>query len=182
MSVEMHYPGDPQPAVAAGDVILTHSAFWTGKMIRFGQRLRWRGARRPYADFNHAVLVVGADGGIVEALGHGVEHNMLSKYQDTQYALIRTHIAPPDTEQVLDFAESVLNARAEYGYLEILSLGLTLAIPLPVQFGSPGTMVCSGFVAAALTRAGVVWKVTPEYAMPADIAEHYGVSEAVMRG
>jgi hypothetical protein len=176
--VELHKPGDPQPEVSVGDVILTHSAFWTGKMIRFGQRLRWRGARRPFANFNHAVLVVDGSGAIVEALGHGVEHNMLGKYRDTEYALIRTDVHPVDAGQMLDFAESVLAARTKYGYLEILSLGLTLAIPAPIQFGAPGTMICSGFVASALTRAGIVWSVTPEYAMPADIAEHFGVTAA----
>jgi hypothetical protein len=155
--------------------VLTHSTFATGKLIRFGQGLRWRGNRKPYARWNHAALVVDGAGGIVEALGHGVEHNLLGKYRDTEYVLVRTGVAGTDAAQVFAFAKSVLRAKTEYGYLEILSLGLTLAVPLPVQFGSPGTSICSGFVAQALTRAGYVFGVSPEYAMPADLAEHFRV-------
>jgi hypothetical protein len=165
-----HQPGEPLPKVTFGDVILTHSTFWTGKLIRFGQALRWRGTRRKYAYWNHAMLCT--DGAtVVEALGHGVQESPLAKYADTEFVLIPIEINNLDAEQMRRFVRQVLYAKTDYGYLELISLGLTLAIPLPIQFGSPGTMICSGFVAATLTRMGAIWKVSPEYIMPADIAE-----------
>jgi hypothetical protein len=181
VSWELHPAGSRAPDVRVGDVLLTHSAFWTGRMIRFGQGLRWRGARRPFARWNHAALVtgdgtIGGEPTIAEALGHGVVRNDLGKYDGTEYALVRTGCQPADQLQVQRFAHAVVESRTRYGYLEILSLGLTLAIPLPVQFGSPGTMICSAFAAEALCRAGEVFAVTPEYAMPADLAEHFGVA------
>lgn len=194
--ISYHRPGEKSPEVNVGDIILTHSTFLTGKIIRFGQRLRWRGARKQFAQWNHAALVIQPtflrdyrtyEGGsvvaevyaparIAEALGHGVEENSIAKYEDTEYAVI--HCGPfltDDKIQIMNFAHSVLLKRARYGYLEILSLCLSLLTPPWVQFGTPGTMICSGFAAQALTRAGVVWPVDPSYAMPADIAEWFQV-------
>lgn len=170
-----HAPGDPLPQASFGDIILTHSTFWSGRIIRFGQRLRFRKNRKVYAQWNHAILVTGPST-IVEALGHGVTENPLSKYQGTEFVLIPTNVTPTDRSQILAFSNSVLEKREKYGYVEILSLGLTLLIPLPIQFGSPDTMICSGFVASALTRAGLIWDQTPEYMMPADIAEHFEIN------
>lgn len=176
-----HRPGEPTATVRPDDIILTHGTYWTGHLIRFGQRLRFRGARRRFATWNHAA-VVWDHYTVVEALGHGVTKSPLTKYDDTEYVVIHTggsNMDHRDHEQLARFVKSVLAAKARYGFLEILSLGLTLLIPLPVQFGSPGTMICSGLVASAMTRAGVVWRNSPEYMMPADIAEHYDVGGAV---
>jgi hypothetical protein len=43
---------DPVP----GDFILTHGRAWTRKLIRFGQRLRFRGDDAKYARWNHAAI------------------------------------------------------------------------------------------------------------------------------
>ncbi len=198
-SVTYHNPGQPALDVAPGDIILTHSTFWAGRIIRFGQRLRWRGARKWAAHWNHCALVVEGDsitdrrsypnGGemyvlrpawIVEALGNGVERTCLNKYDDTEYAVVHMEVDayPLDTEQVLEFAHSVLSKRTHYGYWELLSLAGTLLTPKFLNFSTPGTMICSGFVAQALTRAGIIWAVDPTYAMPADIAEQFLVLPA----
>src|SRR5258708_39949112 len=68
-----------------GDFLLTHSATFYGWLIRFGQRLRFWGKNRPFAYWNHAVLIVGADGKIVEALGNGVIQGNIRKYKHADY-------------------------------------------------------------------------------------------------
>ena len=57
--------GDLRP----GDFILTHGSHWTSQLIRVGQALRFRGKNRTYAYWNHAALIVGSGGDIIEALG-----------------------------------------------------------------------------------------------------------------
>ena len=84
-SVHCFPPGaaiqNPQP----GDFMLTHGVEWTDRLIRFGQRLRFRGADAPYAHWNHSALFVDAEGGIVEALAGGVARRNISLYASTEY-------------------------------------------------------------------------------------------------
>lgn len=172
-----HAPGSPIPEIKRGEIILTHSEFWSGKLIRFGQRLKFRGDRRTFAFYNHCAIARDNDGTIVEALGHGVESNMIGKYQNTGYIVIHTGVGIWDNAQIDKFLRSVIKAHAKYGRLEILSLGLTLITPSWIIFGHPGTFICSGLVAEAMTRAGITWPISPAWMMPADIAEKFGARE-----
>lgn len=174
--VAFHPPGSEATDMRQGDIILTHANGLIHALIRFGQGLRFRGERRRFAYWNHAAICVLDKPGyerIAEALGHGVEETFLDKYRDTEYVHIRLDSGRLDQEQIQYFVKDVLAKKTRYGYTEMVSLFFSLLIPLPIQFGSPGTMICSGLCAQALTRAGVIWPVSPEYAMPADIAEYY---------
>src|SRR4051812_39483936 len=83
---------DPQP----GDFILTHNDSWTGWLIRLGQGLRYRGASRKYARWNHAALVVDSTGSIIEALGSGVCTGNLAKYCPTEYHYVTVSASTED--------------------------------------------------------------------------------------
>ena len=65
-------PGVAPESWAPGDFILTHGDSFISKVIQFGEGLRIHGDDHKYAWFNHAALVVGHDGELVEALGRGV--------------------------------------------------------------------------------------------------------------
>lgn len=176
-AVEYFAAGESASELKTGYVVLTHGAGWTSKMIRFGQRLRFRGPRWKYARWNHAALVLDAEGNLGEALSAGVVRTKLSKYEGTDYHLVRTQCAQADRDQIAEFAVAVLDApqRTKYGWFTIFSLFFTLAFGSTIMFGKIGTAICSGFVSEALVRTGAILPRPPAYMMPADLAEYFSV-------
>ena len=75
-----------------GDFILTHSNSFYGWLIRFGQRLRFRGEDRKYGWWNHAAVIVSTDGDLIEALNAGVRRTNITAYASTDYTLV--HLQP----------------------------------------------------------------------------------------
>ncbi len=161
----------------AGYFILTRSDHTVSKLIRAGQALRYRWTSKPFGrlspsqrratHWNHAALVLDTTGRIAEALGGGVVERHLSKYTD-DYLVVKFWAEPLDREQIVAFARSVMAARWRYGYATIASLALVVT-GSRLAFERPGTAICSGFVAEALTRAGVIFPERPYRMMPADL-------------
>jgi len=177
VSIERFGPGESADDLRTGYIVLTHGDHWTSKLIRFGQRLRFRGARRKYARWNHVALVLNAEGKIAEALSQGVVEEDISKYEGTDYHLVRVECEQIDRDEVARFADAVLKSkhRTKYGWLTIASLFFTLALGSTIMFGKIGTAICSGFASEALTRTGAIFDRPPAYMMPADVAEHFKV-------
>ncbi|MGE5281350.1 MAG: hypothetical protein ACM3N0_03335 [Chloroflexota bacterium] len=175
--VEHFGPGKSASTLQTGYLVLTHGEGWTSRLIRFGQRLRFRGGRRKYARWNHVALVLDAEGNLAEALSDGVDKTNISKYEGSDYRLVRVECAQVDREQIAAFADAVLDAphRTKYGWLTIASLFFTLTLGSTIMVGKIGTAICSGFASEALTRAGAIFPRPPAYMMPADIAEHFSV-------
>jgi hypothetical protein len=156
-----------------GDFLLTRGDYLVSRLIRFGQRLRHE---ERYAQWNHAVLVLSKDGRIAEALSKGVVENHISKYHGKRYYLVRLQgVRDEDRNQMMAFAASVLESsdRTEYGWLTIASIILTLLTSSRLVFGMAGTAICSGFVAEALVRTGIIFDKPPSHMMPADLAKKY---------
>jgi uncharacterized protein YycO len=167
-------PGEQVQNPIQGDFILTHGESWTSKMIRFGQSIRFRGADRKYARWNHAAIFVDAAGNIVEALGAGVQQRNISVYKDTEYHVIHLENVPVDQRQhEAEFALRCLHDR--YGYLTILSIALSLFTGLKFGFGVDGQEICSALVARALERTGEIFPQDPWHMMPADLAKFFNV-------
>lgn len=156
-----------------GDVVLVYTDHAVSKLIRFGQRLRFRGERRRFAHWNHAALVLNERGDIAEALTRGVKLGHISKYPVGSYVIVPLGASQADQAQILDFAKSVLAARWKYGYATIVALSISLLTGSKFVFGKIGTAICSGFVCEALTRAGAIFVKPPAYMTPADLAEHF---------
>jgi hypothetical protein len=176
-TVERFGPGESAEDLKAGFIVLTHGDHWTSRMIRFGQRLRFRGQRNKFARWNHVALVLDADGNLGEALSDGVVRTNLSKYEGTDYHLVRVECAPADREQIGAFAAAVLDSpqRTHYGWLTIASLFFTLGFGSKIMIGKVGTAICSGFASEALVRMGAIFPRPPAYMMPADLAEYFSV-------
>ena len=176
-SVEHFGPGKSATALQTGHIVLTHGNHWTSRLIRFGQRLRFRGTRRKYARWNHVALVLDANGTLAEALSDGVDETNISKYEGSDYHLVRVECAEADRQQIAAFAQAVLHAknRTKYGWLTIVSLFFTLAFGSTIMIGKVGTAICSGFASEALTRTGAIFPRPPAYMMPADVAEYFSV-------
>jgi uncharacterized protein YycO len=167
----------PQVATTtrSGDFILTHGSHWTSQLIRFGQALRFRGKDRKYAYWNHAALIVGSNGEIIEALGPtpGVVEQNVSKYTPREYTMVRVKASPEDRDEAASFARSCVGE--EYGALTITSIALSLITGTRFSFGFEGQMICSGLVARALERTRAIFKKEPSHIMPADLAKAYRV-------
>lgn len=171
-AVEHHGPGDQMLDPEPGDFILTHGAELFSQLIRFGQQLRFRGADRPYTYWNHAALIVSADGAIVEALGTGVERRSIADYDPTQYTLVRITASAEDRAEAATFAER--NVGHPYGWTTIVSIALSLLTGAKFSFGFNGQLICSGLVARALERTTAIFDDEPSHIMPAQLAKLYG--------
>jgi uncharacterized protein YycO len=159
----------------AGDFILTHGSAFFSKLIRFGQRLRFRGSNRKYAWWNHAAMIVSATGDLIEALGPGVERTHIDKYKPTEYHLVRLGSLADrrDREQVVGFADWCRGEK--YDFVTIVSIAFTLLFGGKFDFGMDGETICSGLVARALERTNAIFDCTPSHIMPADLARYFNV-------
>ena len=166
----------PEP-ICAGDVVLVDGVGQglVSVSIAVGERLRY-GRASPYARWTHTAIVYDAPDQdpdrikIVEATaGARVHMAFISKYENRS-AVVHTHVDKHDWEQVKEFLDEVLEARAKYDPVAYAGLTLYALTGTSLCIQRAGTATCSGLVADALTRRGFVWK-RPPYAMtPADIA------------
>src|ERR1039457_967228 len=178
VSIQRYGPGEMPTEWCAGDYMLVSAGVWKdGKrgrvpfvsmMIQFGQSLRFRGKRRSFAHWNHAVWV--ADNDLVEALGRGVKTSPYTKYRDVEFHLVHSNLKQIERDDANTFIQYELNEHASYGFVTIVSIGLSLLTGLKFSFGIPGTTICSGLVGAAL--AAPKWREDPSHVMPADLAEY----------
>jgi hypothetical protein len=173
LGVERLGPGESADTFEPGDFILTHGNAWTSRLIRFGQRLRFIGSDRKYARWNHAAMIVTPNGDLVEALGAGVKRTHISKYEGTEYYLVRIAATAPDRAQVVAFAEWAV--AQPYGFLTIVSIGLSLLTGAKFTFSFEGQSICSGLVARALERTQAIFNRTPSHVMPADLAKFFQI-------
>lgn len=159
-----------------GDFILTHGTSWTSWLIRFGQGLRFWGAKRRFTWWNHAAIIVSADGALVEALGAGVTRTNISKYRPAEYHLVSISeivASGADRDEALAFAEWCVGM--PYAWLIIVSIAMSLVTGGKFTFGFDGQAICSGLVARALERTKAIFNRTPSHIMPADLAMYFQV-------
>src|SRR5207244_1172776 len=102
ISVTTYASGQQEPNPEPGDFLLTHADAWTSRLIRFGERIRYRGPNRPFAYWSHAVAVVSDTGEIVEALGRGVTAGNISKYAGTDVWVAPPSVMPADLARFFD--------------------------------------------------------------------------------
>jgi hypothetical protein len=174
MHVTRFGPGQQVEDPSPGDFILTHRYRPYSFIISHGQKLRFTGKSRPFAHWSHAVMVTGTDGSIVEALGHGVMRNNISRYRHVEYHYVHVNMDDHDREQAVAFAEACVGQK--YGWGTILGLAFCLATGSRLQFGFNGTEICSGLVARALERGSFIFPKAPNTMMPADLAEQFDVT------
>jgi hypothetical protein len=148
-----------------------NSQGWVSKLIKLGALVAGypADARR----FSHAFLIVSERGDIAEAVKRGVRPAHISKYDPNDIEIVRMNVDAHDQAQIQAFAKSVMDAKWRYGFLTFAACGFNcLFAPLkwmPFSFSVSHTAICSGFVADALTRAGVIWSKPVEVMMPADL-------------
>jgi hypothetical protein len=163
---------------APGDFILTHSSGLFGRLIRFGESLRYWGDDAKYARWNHAALIATADGGLIEALSRGVTKTSISHYKPTEYFLVRVSEDDADARdrrQAVAYAEYCWDKHEEYSWLTILNIALALLTGCKFTFGVDGQVICSGLVARCLERTSIIFAGAASNISPADLAKQFKV-------
>ncbi|HEY0370555.1 MAG TPA: hypothetical protein VGD79_01040 [Thermoanaerobaculia bacterium] len=165
-------------AYRPGDFVLVKSKTLQAKLIRLGQWLRFRGDDRRYIGWSHAAVIVDADGGLVEAVGSGVQKSHVDHYKDVDHAVvdISALVDAPDREEVVAFANWCLDER--YGYLTIISITIAIITGSKLIFGIDGQNICSGLVARALERTRAIFQRASSHITPADLAKMFDVPSA----
>ena len=74
-------PGEQVTDPSPGDFVLTQGTSWTSRLIRFGQKIRYRGPDKIFTRWNHAAIFINQEGDIIEALGSGVQQRNISVYR-----------------------------------------------------------------------------------------------------
>lgn len=169
-AVMTRYPrGQSVPRTLPGDLVLTRRRQLASRLIGIGQGLRFRGPDLPYAHWTHVAVAADAEGHLIEALGHGVELTNIYRYHNVDYHYVRINADAHDRRQMARFARECIGR--PYGWSEILSLGLSLVTGAKIQFGNPGTLICSALAAQTLCRGDYVFPRDPNRLMPADLAK-----------
>jgi hypothetical protein len=161
-----------------GDLLLTRRTGIYSRLIGFGQRLRFRGARKKYGYWTHAAIIVKDDGTLVEATGHGVTFGHVDVYKDCPHAIVgATAIDDPWADMVRTkvVAFAAHDVGREYGRLEIACLALYCLTGSAFRLAIDNQMICSALAAEALTRTGVIFPEEPLWMLPAHLAEFYNV-------
>lgn len=169
----LYRPGEVNISTKPGDFILTHRESFYSWLIDFGQKLRFK--KQP-SYYTHAAIITGNSGELVEALGTGVKEDNISKYRNVFYTYVEIDAEDKPRQWVKEYAQTMAKRRTSYGWLEILSLGIQILTGLRVALSLDGHMICSGLVATALERTGVIFPRNASCMMPVDLAEFYNVS------
>jgi hypothetical protein len=169
-------------SVQAGDLLFTHGDAWINKAIRLGEWFAqpgwwFRSGRPPFTEFDHVAMFCGPPGSgeITEALGSGMEHNHVSKYDPRWYSVVRIDAVQHDRDQMAIFCHHEALEHRRYGFATIASIGLTIATHSSIIFMRNGTSICSGAAAAMLCRGDYVWDKSPSHMMPSDLMEFFSV-------
>jgi hypothetical protein len=167
------HPGAAATAFAPGDFVLVAGRHVNSRLIRFGQRMRIRGADRVYVRWTHAALIVDTDGTLIEAVGAGVRLWHIDRYVDDDYVVVHLETSAENREEVVRFARWVLRSRARYSRLSTVSIALSMLTGSRLTFFVDGQFVCSGLVARALERTGVIFDRDSAHIAPADLAKYF---------
>jgi hypothetical protein len=165
-------PAGERATARTGDVLLTYRPDFYNRLIEIGQRQRY--PRRPdLTRWSHAALVIDDDGELAEALPNGVRRTHIERYSDVEYVIVRTHVDEHDRPQVTEFAAASVGIK--YDWVTVVSVTLALLTGMSLSFSLENQLICSGFVAEALTRAGYIFHRSPSHMTPADLAWFFRV-------
>lgn len=157
---------------APGDFILVKGTAWYSHCIDFGEWLRY--GKRPFHEYSHAAMIVGANGDLVEALSNGVDKTHISKYPISQYTMFDVTTVcstASDRQRVVNFALNCVGMR--YDYLDILSISISLLTGTKLSVSTSNHLICSGLVARALERSTAIFPRPSQQMMPADLAVYF---------
>jgi hypothetical protein len=171
-------PGEEPDEVRAGDLVFrAGNRHEMSVAISCGQFLR--AETRPFARWNHVMLVLDETGRTAHSTGTGLHDGRLGDLRDATYALVQFECSNEDRAQIVTFAEHLLRCHPQWGWLIAGSQLFSLLTGSRVVFGKLGTITCSGFAAEALVRAGAIFDRPAVLMSPADLARACGLPGAI---
>lgn len=153
-----------------GDFILVSGTRLGSRLIQLGQALR---TDRRYCRWNHAALIIDANGTLVEASLDGVHYSNIGRYGGCDVRVVPIDADWDDRVQATSYAVSQVGE--SYGWIAALSVALRCLIGGSVAFLADGSHICSGLVACALERCGYTFDRSPEHVTPAELAAYFNV-------
>lgn len=172
-SFKVYQAGQEPAKFNPGDFILVSTTGILAKFIRFGQFVRYHGAMKPFAYWNHAAMIVDEQGTIVEAVGRGVRYSHIDEYKDVEYYLVNTKLNKQSREQAVAACKSFV--KDKYGWFTIASIATELLTGIKLQFSLNNSMICSAVVAQSLWAGGFIFNRNPYQMMPADLASAFNI-------
>ena len=172
---ERYGPGEEAADLEPGDFVLTHRNRPIAALISFGEARRFRGPDAPFAHWSHTALVVDRDGTLVEAESMGVVKTPISKYNATEYHLVRLgqEFGAEGRRRAVDYARSQVGVA--FGYLALVGASIYLLTGLPVKLMRRNHQICSEVVVRALQAGGLLTDADPALTLPADLAKRFGI-------
>lgn len=167
--VEVYRPGELPATVRGGDFLLVHSPYLISRLIRL--------CTRSY--FNHAAMVLDAEGGIAEALAEGIVRRNVAEWEDVLFAVVSPDLSEEDRRQVVEHAEWVVGEGWRYSWATILGMGLFWLTGGRLMLSSGAkAAICSAFVADCLHAGAIRFpEKIPDFLTPQDLAERFGVED-----
>lgn len=172
-------PGDGIDWSRPGDFILLRGRSWRSKVTSAYQWGRARRAEeRQCAHWNHAALVAGTNGSIVEAGTTGVVLQHLDKYRDEDYHYVAVDSTPEQRTRAVLYAVS--RTGLPYDNLALAGIVLSALTRGRLRLRESELDLCGSLVARALARGGERFAMRPGAMTPSDLAVHYGVGQEGM--
>ena len=150
-----------------GDVGLTRGSGFVDWAIRFAESQRY-GGDSPEARWNHAFMIVSANGDLIEAQAQGMARGSMAEYPDAGgHTILRPTYPAGGADRAVKAMTDLLGEK--YNYLEIVSLALAYMTQTRVRIGVKGEQICSGAVSFACDQGGVPMGEDEEWNSPADV-------------
>jgi uncharacterized protein YycO len=174
-NAERYGPGEEATRFDPGDFILTHRVRPMAALIRFAEKIRFRGPDSVYAHWSHVALVVAENGDLVQAETLGVERVPISKYQSKEYHLVRLGpgFGPEGRKRAVEYANAQVGQA--FGFLALTGAAIFLLFGLHVRLMRRDHQICSGLVVRALLKGGLLQDADPALMLPAHLAKIYDV-------
>jgi hypothetical protein len=174
VSRERFPPGEGAVWSQPGDFVLVRGTSWRSKVTSAYQWGRARGSEeRRCAFWNHAALVTGGSGAIVEAGTAGVVQQHLDKYRDEDYYYVAVRATAAQRLRAVRFAAS--RTGLPYDNLALAGIVVSALTRGRLRLRESQLDLCGSLVARALACGGERFAMRPTAMTPADLAVHYGV-------
>lgn len=154
-----------------GSIGVSRSPGILGKLIRTGEHLHGDGRKKVDIDgrqvdashWNHAFVIVGPDGGTIEAGAQGVVRNNVKNHPD--------HLvlgAPQGSIATAVIGAAVAHLGAEYAYVDDVMLGIDCVTHWKLHEKSD-SLICSQLAAMCLAAGGWQSPMDPALVMPSTL-------------